>query len=350
MALGALAVGATLTLACAPPDQAIEARDWKFYGSDQANSKYSSLDRIDAGNAGDLRVAWRWRSPDQEILAAHPELRAWVHESTPLAIRGVLYTATLLSQIAALDAGTGETLWLHDPGAWKRGSPPNMGFVHRGVAYWHEAGVVPARIFAGTGDGFLIALEAATGEPVPGFGDGGRVDLTGGLRRPVDRDLYSVTSPPIVCRGVVIVGSSISDDPLRAESPRRSASATLMPPGDVRGFDAATGEVRWIFETIPEDGPAHQPAPGPSDDRAVDRRRPAAGGAGCARFASRRAHSRAPLRGGDAGATWYALPASGCRPLAGMVGQAPPYTSTLSPYRIEGVDIGHQAPRNQDLE
>ncbi len=142
--------------------------------------------------------------PDEEILSSNPGLRTWIHEATPLAIRGVLYTATSLSQIVALDAGTGETLWVHDPGTWKRGSPPNMGFVHRGVAYWQSPG--GGRIFAGTGDGFLIALEAATGEPVAGFGDAGRVDLTTGLRRPVDRDLYGVTSPPIVCRDVVIVG------------------------------------------------------------------------------------------------------------------------------------------------
>ena len=243
--------------ACAPAgDGGEEPGDWQAYGADKANSKYSPLSQIHPGNASDLRVVWRWRSPDQEILDAHPELRTWIHESTPLAIGGVLYTATSLSQIAALDAGTGETLWLHDPGAWRHGSPPNMGFVHRGVTYWqHDAG---GRIFAGTGDGHLIALDAETGVPVLGFGDGGRVDLTAGLRRPVDRDLYGVTSPPIVCRDVVIVGSSISDDPLRDG----------MPPGDVRGFDPETGELRWIFETIPQDGPERETWEGDSWRRA----------------------------------------------------------------------------------
>ncbi len=109
-ALAALAMGAILTLACVPPDQAVEARDWRVYGADKANSKYAPLDQIHAGNAGELRVAWRWTSPDEAVLAEHPEIRTWIHEGTPLAIGGVLYTATSLSQVAALDAATGETL------------------------------------------------------------------------------------------------------------------------------------------------------------------------------------------------------------------------------------------------
>ena len=235
---------AGLALACIPASEKEENHDWAVYGSDKANTKYSPLGLIHEGNVSELRAVWRWTSPDEEILATRPGSRTWIHEATPLAIGDVLYTATSLSQIVALDAGTGETLWVHDPGTWKRGSPPNMGFVHRGVAYW--SGTSGGRIFAGTGDGFLLALEPATGQPAPGFGKAGRVDLTQGLRRPVDRDLYGVTSPPIVCRDVVIVGSSISDDPLRPD----------MPPGDVRGFDPITGETRWTFETVPQGGPA----------------------------------------------------------------------------------------------
>ncbi len=237
----ALTLCLALTSACARAPEA--NHDWKVYGSDAASSKFAPLGQIHPGNVGELRVVWRWTSPDQEILAERPDLRTWIHESTPLAIDGRLYTATSLSQIAALDAGTGETLWHHDPGSWRQGSPPNMGFVHRGVAYWQGTG--GGRIFAGTGDGFLIALDAATGDAVPGFGAGGWIDLTAGLRRAVDRDLYGVTSPPTLCRDVVIVGSSISDDPMRPG----------MPPGDVRGFDATTGELRWTFETIPQQGP-----------------------------------------------------------------------------------------------
>ncbi len=248
----------TVWWACSPPENSAKlsrpstklASDWPVYGGDLANSKYAPLDQISPDNVAQLRVLWRWTSPDEAILAEHTELRTWAHEATPLAIDGQLYTATSLSQIAALDAHTGETLWVHDPRSWAQGSPPNLGFLHRGVAFWwghdkttHEGG----RLFIGTGDGYLIALDPTTGKPFESFGRGGRVDLTLGLRSAspggaVDRDLYGVTSPPIICRDVVIVGSSISDDPLRPD----------MPPGDVRGFDPDSGELRWIFETVPQ--------------------------------------------------------------------------------------------------
>ncbi|MEM7585787.1 MAG: pyrroloquinoline quinone-dependent dehydrogenase [Acidobacteriota bacterium] len=243
---------ATLLLACqpAPPEDPAPSPpetpgDWPVYGADKANTHYAPLDHITPENVGGLRVVWRWRSPDEATLAEHPELRTWIHEATPLAIDGRLYTATSMSRVVALDAASGETLWVFDPETWRQGSPPNLGFVHRGVAYWRPPAASTrdsARIFIGTGDAYLYALDADSGEPMPGFGDGGRVDLTQGLSRPVDRDLYGVTSPPILCRDVVIVGSSISDDPLRAD----------MPPGDVRGFDPMTGELRWRFATLAE--------------------------------------------------------------------------------------------------
>ena len=236
---GVLAVIATLAWACAPSGDQEHGRDWAAYGSDKANTKYAPLSLIHADNVSELRLAWRWTSPDEEILASNPGLRTWIHEATPLAIDGVLYTATSLSQIVAIDAGSGETLWVYDPGTWKRGSPPNMGFVHRGLAHW--SGTSGGRLFAGTGDGFLLALELATGQPAAGFGEAGRVDLTQGLRRPVDRDLYGVTSPPVICRDVVIVGSSISDDPLRGD----------MPPGDVRGFDRSPARLAGSFRPFP---------------------------------------------------------------------------------------------------
>ncbi len=239
-----------VTLACSPSKERQDATepaglasDWPVYGSDLANCKFSPLDQISPDNVSRLRVIWRWTSPDAAILAEHTELRTWAHEATPLAIDGRLYTATSLSQVAALDARNGETLWVHDPQSWTRGSPPNLGFLHRGVAFrrgHHEGTDEVGRIFIGTGDAYLLALEPATGKLVSSFGLDGRVDLTTGLQRPVDRDLYGVTSPPILCRDVIIVGSSISDDPLRRD----------MPPGDVRGFNPQTGELLWTFETF----------------------------------------------------------------------------------------------------
>ena len=81
-------------------------------------------------------------------------------------IDGVLYTSTSGSQAAAIDAETGETLWIYDPRSWASGRPPNNGFLHRGVAAWTDGSGGPLRIFLATGDARLIALDAATGTPI----------------------------------------------------------------------------------------------------------------------------------------------------------------------------------------
>jgi len=216
---------------------------WTFYGSDKANTKYVPLDQINHSNVKDLRLAWRWSSVDNEILKANPELWTNVYKATPLMVNGVLYTSTSLSQIAAIDAATGKAVWTYDPQSYKWGSPPNLGFIHRGVAYWNKG--PNQRILIGTGDGNLLSLDAETGKPVVGFGREGRIDLTQGLGRAVKPAvLYGVSSPPMVCRNTVVVGSSIPD----------RVMATEMPPGHVRGFDATTGQLRWVFRSIPKEG------------------------------------------------------------------------------------------------
>jgi quinoprotein glucose dehydrogenase len=157
-------------------------------------------------------------------------------------VNGVLDISTSLSQVAAIDAATGKTQWVYDPETWKNGTPSNNGFVHRGVAYWADDD--DQRILFGTGDGYLICLNAQTGKPIPTFGHEGRIDLTQGLGRTVERHLYGVSSPPIICRDVVVMGSKVNDVPLAPE----------MPPGDVRGFDVHTGKQQWIFHAIPRQG------------------------------------------------------------------------------------------------
>lgn len=229
----------TSTLALA---QGSAGAEWPHYGRDAGCSKYSPLDQIGRGNVKDLRIAWRWSSADDAILKAHPKLRTWIYEATPILIEGVLYVSTSLSQVAAIDPGTGKTLWVHDPKSYEAGTPANMGFVHRGVASWSDG--KQRRIYIGTGDAQLIALDARTGQPCEDFGTKGRIDLTEGLSRPVQRALYSVTSPPVVCRDTVVVGSSVLDYPLRKD----------MPPGDVRGYDVRTGKLRWTFHAVPQGG------------------------------------------------------------------------------------------------
>ena len=223
---------------------ALTRGEWPAYAGTYAAAKYSPLDQINAGNVKDLQIAWRWSSPDHDVRFATPNIDpSAMHEATPLMIGGVLYTSTSLSQVAAIDAATGRTKWVFDPGVYVYGMPANLGWVHRGVAYWRDG--EDERIVVLTGHAFMIALDAKTGRPIESFGDKGRVDLSEGLSRPVvARALYSNTSPPVIVRDVIVVGSSILDYPV----------VKAMPPGDVRGFDVRTGKKLWTFHAVPHPG------------------------------------------------------------------------------------------------
>jgi glucose dehydrogenase len=167
------------------------ATEWLSYGGDKASSKYSPLAQISGDNFHRLKTVGTWKSAEEEVTKAN-FLKTWAWESTPLMVGDVLYLSTSLSQVAALNAATGKTLWVYDPETWKNGTPSNNGFVHRGVTYWVEG--KDRRILFGTGDGYLICLNAATGKPISTFGREGRIDLTKGLGRSVDRHLYGVSS------------------------------------------------------------------------------------------------------------------------------------------------------------
>ena len=222
--------------------------DWTVSTGDFGSQRYSPLAQIDRSNVGNLEVAWRWSSPDNDLVAENESLQnrrmqLGSHEVSPLKIGDTLYVTTGYSQAVAIDAATGETRWRYDPKAYENGRPPNLGFVHRGATYWQDdAG--RGRIFYGTGDAYLRAVDATTGEPVGSFGDGGAVDLTKGLRREFPRRGYAVSSPVVACNDVLIIGSSISDGQTRP----------LAPPGDVRGFDAVTGKQLWTFQSVPQPG------------------------------------------------------------------------------------------------
>lgn len=216
--------------------------EWRSYGNDTGSSKYSPLSQINKDNIKDLKIAWIWHSADDEKTKGNPRLKTSAWEATPLMVNGVLYVSTSLSQVAALEAATGRTLWVYDPETWKNGTPPNQGFVSRGVAYWEKDR--DKRVFIGTGDAYLLCLNAATGKPVPAFGKDGRIYLTQGLGRSVNRKYYGVSSPPIICRDTVVVGSNIVDFPIVKE----------MPPGDVRGFDVRTGKLKWTFHAAAQKG------------------------------------------------------------------------------------------------
>ncbi len=251
---GFIAVAAAVALSAQPAAAQYGAAngEWRSYGGDNGGTKYSPLEQIDAGNFDDLRVAWRWQTADTSIdveaLRESEEDRPISIrglQATPLMVDGVLYLTTALYQAAAVDAGSGETLWVHDPQAY-RGGDPTHAFRSRGLAYWSDGN--DARIFWGTSEAYLIAVDARTGEPVRDFGDNGRVDLTEGVPRAdrgaqnyQGRNLVGVASPPVITRDVVVTPTIISDFVIRKEAP----------PGWVKGVDARTGDTRWMFRTVP---------------------------------------------------------------------------------------------------
>jgi quinoprotein glucose dehydrogenase len=220
-----------------------DAQNWTHYGADAQSTKFAPLEQINAENFDKLRVVWHWRPLDSEILKNNSNAFTNRYRSTPVVVDGVLYASSPLNIVTALDAASGEVLWNYDPGSWQvEGWYPSM---HRGVAYWNES--TKKRVVFGTGSAYLYSLDAETGLPDLAFGDSGRVDLTKGLHREVNREHYSFISPPIVVGDVIVVGSSIADM-------RGGPVPKNMPPGDVRGFDKHTGKQLWVFQTIPQQG------------------------------------------------------------------------------------------------
>lgn len=221
--------------------------DWPSYGGDNGSQKYSTLDQVNASNVADLVTAWSWESPDNATVAdniAQQNYRAVPagFKATPIVIEGVMYVPSSFGRVVALDAASGEEKWVFDTEAWSSGRPANLGYNSRGVGYWSSGD--KQRIFFATNDANLWSIDALTGLPDSSFGDGGKIDLSLGLGREIDKRQYGVVSPPLVTNDIVVVNSIINDGPTTKE----------MPPGNVRGFDPRTGDIVWMFETIPQAG------------------------------------------------------------------------------------------------
>src|SRR5581483_4467019 len=228
----ALLCGASLLASCAPaPVKAPAAPDvdWPFYGGDAGGQRFSPAAQITPANVRALKVAWTFATGD-----VGGGTRDFAFENTPILAAGRLYVCSPFNQVVALDPATGRSLWRFDPKVDRSVEYPN-GYTCRGVAYWHDA-AAPAgalcaeRIYMNAVDRRLFALDAASGRLCPGFGAGGVVDTGAGIALHRNGEMQ-VTSPPVVVRGVVVVGSSIDDN-----QQVRQAS------GAVRAYDAVTGK------------------------------------------------------------------------------------------------------------
>ena len=200
--------------------QQIPVGEWWAYGADGRNNKYSPVDQITVENFPDLEIAWRWTSISTQVTTRNARITPGLFKATPLMVGGVVYVSTALGQVAALDAGTGQSVWTYDPQTYERlEKPANIGWQHRGVSYWRDSESDDARIFIATHDQRLIALNAKTGTLYPDFGNGGIVDLTESLGRATDRERLTHSSPVAVVRDTIVVGSSLTDQTTTKEAP-----------------------------------------------------------------------------------------------------------------------------------
>lgn len=218
---------------------------WSTYGGDPGGMKYSPLRDIDRSTVHLLRVAYTWDAKEAPIPAGPDQrpARPGNFQATPLAFGDTLIFPTPYNRVIALDGRTGRELWSFDPKPWLRlGQPSNgTGFVHRGIATWTDGR--SRRVFLNS-RWRLIALDAATGTPIPSFGTNGEIDLTAGLDRPVRKEHYTNTSPPVVWGDLVILGNGVGDRLVYRGDP----------PGDVQAFDVRTGRRVWRFGTVPRPG------------------------------------------------------------------------------------------------
>jgi quinoprotein glucose dehydrogenase len=207
-------------------DDVTAGNDWAYYHGNPGGTHYSTLKDINTANVKGLKVAWSYDTGD----AANGGVAGADMQVNPLVIGGKLYLVSPKGRVIALDAATGRELWVFDPAG---GKPVLTRQRLRGVSYWTDG--KQGRILASFRN-FLYALDADTGRPLPGFGEGGRIDLRQGLGREPSTLSVSNVSPGVVFSDLIIMGS------------------TGNAPGHIRAFDVRTGKMRWVFHTIPHPG------------------------------------------------------------------------------------------------
>ncbi|MEP7324443.1 MAG: pyrroloquinoline quinone-dependent dehydrogenase [Gemmatimonadota bacterium] len=219
-----------------------QTTEWSAYGRDAGGTRLAPLADINRGNVARLKLAWTYHTGEAaDSTGPHNSF-----EATPLMVNGTLYLSTARGKTIALNPETGVERWVYDAEV-----DPSLHFGDynsRGVSYWTDPSVAAGaacrrRIIVAAVDARLLALDADNGQPCTTFGDHGAVNLRNGLRNPPDFPTeYEVTSPPAVVNGVIVVGSAVADN-------SRAEGAS----GEVRGFDAKTGALRWTWDPVPQD-------------------------------------------------------------------------------------------------
>lgn len=201
-------------------------REWKSYHGGPEQIHYSALTQINRGNVDKLQVAWTYDTGD---AGKNTEMQC-----NPIVADGVFYATSPKLRVIALDAATGQLKWTFDPYEGKDAGRPR----NRGLTYWTDG--KDKRIFVAARH-YLFALDATSGKPVASFGDGGRIDLRENLGREIASVVLTVTSPGIVYKDLLIMGSLVPE-------------GLPSSPGDIRAYDVRTGRMRWTFHTVPRPG------------------------------------------------------------------------------------------------
>ncbi len=208
--------------------------EWRAYGYDQNGQRYSPLAQINTKNVSKLKLAWQY-GVDASAYDPNPANRVLTGtEAVPIMVGGMLYTPTVHHSIVALKPDSGEEIWKYDLG--------KASGTLRGVTYWQGDKDNPPRIFVGTSDGHLMALNAETGRLASGFGIGGQVDLRAGVADKFPKMPYHMSSPGIIYRNLIVTG---------AQGQEEDPDGPAM---DVRAWDVRTGSLVWTFHTIPHPG------------------------------------------------------------------------------------------------